>query len=200
MMIRSTEITGFHQHCLAQTDWPHNGNAATRGAHPVWEWIAANHRFNALLWAEEDMARRRDVPDSEIARNKRAIDGFNQARNDAAERVDEEILIYVGNIERVVGARQHSETAGMMIDRLSIMSLKINAMGIQADRTDASPEHRENCRTKLKRLREQRDDLAACLDVLLEDMSAGRTYFKIYRQFKMYNDPALNPYLYASKT
>ena len=200
MVIRSTEITEFHQHCLAQTEWQHNGITATRGVHPVWEWIAANHRFNALLWAEEDMARRRDVPDSEIARNKRAIDGFNQARNDAAERVDEEILIHVGNLERVVDARQHSETAGMMIDRLSIMSLKISAMGMQADRTDASPEHRENCRTKLERLREQRDDLAACLDLLLEDMSAGRTYFKIYRQFKMYNDPSLNPYLYASKT
>ena len=146
------------------------------------------------------MARRRDVPDSEIARNKRAIDGFNQARNDAAERVNEEILIHVGNVERVTEARQHSETAGMMIDRLSIMSLKINAMGMQADRNDASPEHRENCRTKLERLREQRDDLAACLDALLEGISAGRTYFKIYRQFKMYNDPSLNPYLYASKT
>ncbi len=198
-MIRSAELTEFHRLCLARTDWPNNGDVATRGMHPVWEWIAANHRFNALLWAEEDMARRRDVPDSEIARNKRAIDGFNQARNDAAERVDEEILIHAGKVERLAGARQHSETAGMMIDRLSIMSLKIRAMGMQVDRSDASLEHRENCLAKLERLREQRDDLAACLDVLLDDMSAGTAYFKIYRQFKMYNDPSLNPYLYARK-
>lgn len=198
-MIRSAEIMEFHQLCLAKTDWPHKGDVTTRGEDPVWEWIAANHRFNALLWAEEDMARRQNVPDSEIARNKRAIDGFNQARNDAAERVDEEILVDVGHVERVAGARQHSETAGMMIDRLSIMSLKIKAMGMQANRIDASPEHRENCRGKLERLREQRDDLAACLDALLEGMSAGTAYFKIYRQFKMYNDPSLNPYLYARK-
>lgn len=87
----------------------------------------------------------------------------------------------------------------MMIDRLSIMSLKIKAMAIQAERADASSEHLENCRTKLNRLLEQRADLAGCVDALLKDMAAGSAYFKVYRQFKMYNDPTLNPYLYANK-
>jgi hypothetical protein len=87
----------------------------------------------------------------------------------------------------------------MMVDRLSIMSLKIRAMGAQVDRVEAGPEHREACRLKLARLREQGADLAACLDDLLEDMAAGRRFFKIYRQFKMYNDPTLNPFLYGSK-
>lgn len=197
-MISSGEVVEFHQACLAREDWPEN-RVATDGLHSVWEWIAANHRFNSLLWAEEDLARRRDVPDSEIARNKRAIDSFNQARNDAVERIDEEILVSVGNVLRLAGARQHSETAGMMIDRLSIMSLKIKAMAIQAERADASSEHLENCRTKLSRLLEQRADLALCVDALLNDMAAGSAYFKVYRQFKMYNDPTLNPYLYANK-
>ena len=198
-MIKSSQVTAFHLRCLAQADWPEQEAALPAGEHKVWEWILANHRFNSLLWAEEDLARRRAVPDSEIAANKRAIDGFNQARNDAAERIDVEILVGLGNVDRSPGARQHSETAGMMVDRLSIMSLKIRAMGAQADRVEAGPEHRETCRLKLERLREQCADLAACLDDLLEDMAAGRRYFKIYRQFKMYNDPTLNPFLYGSK-
>lgn len=197
-MISSDEIVEFHRACLARDDWPQN-TLVIKGLHPVWESIAANHRFNSLLWAEEDLARRRDVPDSEIAANKRAIDGFNQARNDAVECIDEEFLVGLGNVDRSPSARQHSETAGMMVDRLSIMSLKIRAMGAQADRVEASPEHREACRHKLERLREQCADLATCLDDLLEDMAAGRRYFKIYRQFKMYNDPTLNPFLYGSK-
>ena len=198
-MIKSSQVTAFHQHCLAQPDWPEQEAALPAGEHKVWEWILANHRYNSLLWAEEDLARRRAVPDSEIAANKRAIDGFNQARNDAAERIDEEILVGLGNVDRSPSARQHSETAGMMVDRLSIMSLKIRAMGAQADRVEAGQEHREACRLKLERLREQCADLAACLDDLLEDIAAGRRYFKIYRQFKMYNDPTLNPFLYGSK-
>jgi hypothetical protein len=197
-MISSGEVVELHQACLVRGDWPQN-SVAINGLHPVWEWIAANHRFNSLLWAEEDLARRRDVPDSEIAGNKRAIDGFNQARNDAVERIDEEILVSVGNVPRLADARQHSETAGMMIDRLSIMSLKIKAMAIQAERADTSSEHRDICRTKLNRLLEQRADLAGCVDALLKDMAAGSAYFKVYRQFKMYNDPTLNPYLYANK-
>jgi len=191
------DVTSLHDALLAHPGWPHMEPPPRPG--DVWHWLQANHRCNSLLWAEEDLARRRAVPDSEIAANKRAIDGFNQARNDAAERIDEEILVGLGNVDRSPSARQHSETAGMMVDRLSIMSLKIRAMGAQADRVEAGPEHREACRLKLERLREQRADLAACLDDLLEDIAAGRRYFKIYRQFKMYNDPTLNPFLYGSK-
>ena len=161
-MISSSEVVELHQACLARGDWPQE-SVATNGLQPVWEWIAANHRFNGLLWAEEDLARRRDVPDSDIAGNKRAIDRFNQARNDAVERIDEEILASVDNSRRYADARLHSETVGMMIDRLSIMSLKIKAMAIQTERTDASSEHLKNCRTKLNRLLEQRADLARCL-------------------------------------
>ena len=46
-------------------------------------------------------------------------------------------------------------------------------------------------------MREQHRDLAASLGELLADIFAGRKRLKVYRQFKMYNDPAMNPYLYA---
>jgi hypothetical protein len=92
----------------------------------------------------------------------------------------------------------HSETAGMMIDRLSILSLKIHAMRIQTTRTDVGTEHLATSQQKLERLIEQRNDLAESLDRLLAGCVAGTARYKIYRQFKMYNDPNLNPQLYGA--
>jgi len=165
----------------------------------VWEAIAANHLHNGKLWEQEDLARRRNVPDTEIAGNKRAIDAHNQKRNDAIERIDEALLESFSGTARKPNARLHSETAGAMIDRLSILSLKIKAMRAQTQRTDVDASHLEACRKKLKTLGEQRQDLASCLDRLLADCARGEAYFKVYRQYKMYNDPQLNPAIYGHK-
>jgi hypothetical protein len=97
------------------------------------------------------------------------------------------------------GARLNSETAGSMIDRLSIMALKIRAMRAQTERNDVEDAHLAMSRTKLGRLLEQRSDLAMCLDTLIADAQAGRAFFKVYRQFKMYNDPQMNPALVAER-
>jgi hypothetical protein len=86
-----------------------------------------------------------------------------------------------------------------MVDRLSILSLKIHHMRLQTLRTDADAAHIEACKAKLARLLEQRTDLAACLDRLLEEAGRGESFFKVYRQFKMYNDPKLNPAVYGEK-
>ena len=187
----SAEIVSAH-------DDAHKGSAFGRTT-PLWEAIADNHRYNCALWAEEDLARRRNVPDAEIAKNKRAIDGFNQKRNDAIERMDEHLLANLASVNRKQGARLSSETAGGMIDRLSILSLKIHHMGLQTQRTDVDKKHIETCQGKLERLREQRADLAACLDRLLAEAARGESYFKVYRQFKMYNDPTTNPALYNER-
>ena len=166
----------------------------------IWEAIEANHRNNCLLWDEEDLARRRQVPDTEIANNKRAIDGYNQQRNDAAERIDEQMLALFAGTKPDPNAKLNSETPGAMIDRLSILSLKIHHMRLQTQRGDATGAHLENCRLKLNRLNEQRTDLASCLDRLLAEAARGEAYFKVYRQFKMYNDPALNPAIYGESS
>ncbi|HEX2651126.1 MAG TPA: DUF4254 domain-containing protein [Burkholderiales bacterium] len=165
----------------------------------LWRAIADNHRMNGLLWKEEDLARRRHVADSEIAANKRAIDGYNQKRNDAIERIDEILLLGLAKVEPGKNSRLNSETPGAMIDRLSILSLKIHHMRLQTERTDVDPAHIEACRSKLGRLVEQRTDLAGCLDRLLAEAERGETRFKVYRQFKMYNDPALNPAIYGER-
>jgi hypothetical protein len=191
--LHSAAIRALHESDLAR-DAPRDD--AMAGAAEPWRSIAANHRCNRLLWDEEDQARRTDVADSAIAANKRAIDGYNQRRNDAIERIDEALLARLAGVTPRPDAWHNSETAGSMIDRLSILALKVQHMRAQAERTDAAPEHVAACRDKLGRLSLQRDDLARCLDTLLARAAEGRAFWRVYRQFKMYNDPALNPYLY----
>ena len=211
-LLTAAEVTATHDRLLASDGWPHRwpGEAEQDASDPR-HWLYANHRFNSLLWAEEDLARRTTVADAEIAANKRAIDGYNQARNDATERVDELLLVALGLVDEASartdaprsnvpeGARLNSETAGSMIDRLSIMALKIHAMRAQAQRRDVDDGHRAASAARLERLVQQRQDLAGCLDALLADAAAGRAHFKVYRQFKMYNDPRFNPALVAER-
>jgi hypothetical protein len=207
--LRSADVVALHDRLLATAGWPQSEPAPPAGE--LWSWVQTNHRFNCRLWAEEDLARRTTVADAEIAANKRAIDGFNQARNDATERVDELLLVALGLVDAAsartdapvstvpAGARLNSETAGSMIDRLSILALKVHAMQAQTQRSDVDEAHRAASRGKLERLQQQRSDLAGCLDALLADARAGRAYFKVYRQFKMYNDPRFNPVLVAER-
>ena len=205
--VEANRVASFHDACLALASWP---KAAVDFAEAdVWRWIATNHRNNALLWDEEDLARRTRATDADITANKRAIDGYNQARNDATERVDEFLLLSLGLVDAATAtsdqplakvaaaARLNSETAGSIMDRMSIMSLKIKAMTAHTVRTDVDAAHRESSALKLQRLHDQRNDLGSCLDQLLAESRAGRAYFKVYRQFKMYNDPRFNPVLVA---
>jgi hypothetical protein len=195
--VGSAAIRAFHDAHLAPD--AADGASSAVPAGDVWPWIEANHRCNRMLWDEEDLARRRDVNDAAIAANKRAIDGFNQRRNDAIERIDEALLARLAAIVPAAGAWHNSETAGSMVDRMSILALKIFHMRAQAVRADASGEHRALCREKLLRLELQRDDLARCFDTLLALAADGRAYWRVYRQFKMYNDATLNPYLYGGR-
>ncbi len=195
--LRARDLLAFHDSRHAISGWAASG--ASGGRDGLWQAIEDNHRCNCLLWDEEDLARRRNVPDAEIAKNKRAIDGFNQKRNDSIERIDEQLLVLFSNIGTNEQARLNSETPGAMIDRLSILSLKIHHMRLQTQRTDVDRAHIDNCVSKLNRLNEQRTDLASCLDRLLADVERGEARFKVYRQFKMYNDPALNPAIYGEK-
>ncbi|MHB8495345.1 MAG: DUF4254 domain-containing protein [Casimicrobiaceae bacterium] len=191
--VTAAALRRFHDARVAVPQWAKS--EAALHSQGVWRWIEANHRCNTLLWDEEDLARRADVADAEIAANKRAIDRYNQQRNDAVERIDEALLERIAGVQPVVGARLHSETAGAMVDRLSILSLKTFHMHSQADRSDASDAQRAAWRERLARLELQRSDLERCLDALLDEAAAGHAFWRVYRQFKMYNDPDLNPYL-----
>lgn len=196
--IDAHSIGEFHRTCVATTGWATTASARFREG--VWKYVELNHRYNSLLWEQEDQARRTDVGPECIAANKRAIDQYNQQRQDAIERIDEHLLERLAGVKPAASARQNSETPGSMIDRLSILSLKIFHMGLQTARTDVDTSHLETCRAKLVVLQQQLADLGSCLDALLAQAAAGALYFKVYRQFKMYNDPALNPYLYRRES
>ncbi|MFM8251041.1 MAG: DUF4254 domain-containing protein [Planctomycetota bacterium] len=158
----------------------------------------AQHAFNFQLWHEEDIARSPDVGDSRIAQVKRAIDRFNQQRNDGIEKLDDFLTEELArqSVPTPSEAPQNTETPGSAIDRLSIMSLRIYHMREQTERADVSAEHLESVRHKLALCQLQHADLSCSLKELLADLLAGRKRHRTYRQFKMYNDPALNPYLY----
>lgn len=160
--------------------------------------VLKQHKFNYEIWHEEDKARRRDVSDHFIANIKRKIDKLNQRRNDYIEKIDEEFIKRFRNCLKE-DAEMNSETVGNIIDRLSVLSLRIYHMEEQTQRADADKNHIKDCEEKLKVLKIQRRDLTNCLQKLIMDIKAGKKKIKIYRQFKMYNDPKLNPELYMAQ-
>ena len=156
------------------------------------------HRFNFLLWHEEDIARSPDVTDARIAAVKRAIDRYNQARNDAIEKLDDWLIgdLEARAITAAADAPAATETPGAAIDRLSILELRRYHMREQVERADATPEHRAKAADKLVVLDAQRAHLVTAIDRLLVEIFAGQRPLRVFRQMKMYNDPTMNPYLY----
>ena len=158
--------------------------------------VVVQHRANFDLWHEEDKARAPDASDAEIARVKHVIDALNQKRNDLAEKID---FWLIDRLEQNAAAPLHSETPGLMIDRLSILALKIYHTREEAQRASATEGHRLRNAARLDLLEEQRGDLAGCLDALWAEVLGGIRRFKLYRQMKMYNDPELNPAVYGQR-
>lgn len=161
--------------------------------------VLGQHFMNFSLWHEEDTARRKDVGDEIIAGCKRTIDGFNQRRNDFMEKVDTCIVAACAPHLKPDVSRHNTESLGTAVDRMSILSLKIYHMREETERKDASAEHIAACERKLAVLEEQRNDLGSSILELVDDFAAGLKAPKVYYQFKMYNDPALNPALYKNK-
>ncbi len=174
----------------------------TGNGHAAWlDLVARQHRANFDLWHIEDEARTPGATDAELAGAKRRIDRTNQHRNDLAEELDRTLLHWLAaqglpNAD----AALHSESPGLMIDRLSILALKIYHTREEAERQDAPVGHAERNQDRLAVLAEQRSDLAGCLDELWHETLAGKRKFKLYRQLKMYNDPSLNPSIYHNLT
>lgn len=158
--------------------------------------MAAKNWIDAVQWHLEDIIRDPAIDPVEALALKRRIDRSNQDRTDMVEEIDTYYRELFADVQPQPGATINTESPAWAIDRLSILALKIYHMAAEVARTDASAEHKAKCEAKLNILLQQRDDLTAAIDTLLDDIAAGRKYMKVYRQMKMYNDPATNPVLY----
>ena len=156
--------------------------------------------IDTVQWHLEDIIRDPHIDPVEALLLKRRIDRSNQERTDLVEQIDSHFLQLYGNVQIQPDATINTESPAWAIDRLSILALKIYHMREQAERTDADEQHLERCRQKLAVLLEQQIDLSSAIDQLLADIEAGRKFMKVYRQMKMYNDPATNPVLYNKES
>jgi len=191
--IHASTITELHKKCIIQ--WKSSG--VTLQHKEFYHLVEENHAFNYQLWHAEDRARREDMGHEFVYLAKREIDQCNQSRNNRMEAMDE--WLFKGLQPAAFNeCPVNSESPGMIIDRLSILSLKFYHMAIQTERQDVDENHRTNCSNKLAIIQQQLEQLTTCLDQLLADVRAKKRTFRIYHQFKMYNDPTLNPELYQS--
>ena len=206
-MLSADAIVGLHDH--ETRAWhlgppgPNDaspGTVAARDAAEDWlHSVACQHRANFDLWHIEDEARTPGATDADLAAVKRRIDRTNQLRNDLVEELDSALLNWLEPRDLPnPTAPLNSESPGLIIDRLSILALKIYHTREEAERTNAPPGHPERNRDRLAILSVQRTDLAGCLDALWSETIAGARRFKLYRQLKMYNDPSLNPAIYRN--
>ncbi|MDE5662266.1 MAG: DUF4254 domain-containing protein [Muribaculaceae bacterium] len=161
--------------------------------------LYAKNRIDAVQWHLEDIIRDPEIDPVEALALKRRIDASNQDRTDMVEELDTYFRNLYADVKPLDGATINTESPAWALDRLSILALKIYHMAAEVNRTDASPEHKARCAAKLAVLEEQRADLIAAIDTLLDDIAAGRKYMKVYRQMKMYNDADTNPVLYGAK-
>lgn len=156
--------------------------------------------IDTVQWHLEDIIRDPDINPTEALQIKRRIDRSNQERTDTVEKIDDFFLALFRDVKPATGSRINSETPAWLLDRMSILMLKIFHMKEQTERKDAPPEHAQKCRQKLEVLEEQKRDMGQAYDELLEDIANGTRRFKVYRQMKMYNDSTLNPMLYKSQS
>jgi Protein of unknown function (DUF4254) len=190
------QVTALQDRCTAA--WHQEVPAVPPSLSGFERTVAEQHLANFELWHAEDTARTPSASDQELAQVKRFIDRANQRRNDLSEQCDVFLLNFLSQHNLPApGAELHSESPGLILDRLSILSLKLFHTREEIDRPGAPTGHGERNLQRLEILVEQRDDLAGALDRLWQQVLDRQRRFKLYRQLKMYNDPALNPAVYS---
>ena len=161
--------------------------------------LYAKNWVDTVQWHYEDIIRDPNIDPVAALVLKRKIDASNQVRTDMVEYIDSNFLQKYQDVIVKPTAKINSESPAWAIDRLSILALKIYHMNEEANRAEASQEHRDKCQTKLNVLLEQRIDLFTAIDDLITDIENGDKFMKVYKQMKMYNDDDLNPVLYQNK-
>ncbi|MFC4816361.1 DUF4254 domain-containing protein [Flavobacterium sp. GCM10023249] len=161
--------------------------------------LYAKNWVDTVQWHYEDIIRDPKIDPVAALDLKRKIDASNQVRTDMVEYIDSYFLQKYSNVEVKAAAKINTESPAWAIDRLSILALKIYHMSEEANRAEATAEHRAKCQEKLNVLLDQKNDMFVSISQLIEDIENGDKYMKVYKQMKMYNDEELNPVLYQNK-
>lgn len=161
--------------------------------------LYAKNWVDTVQWHFEDIIRDPQIDPVAALDLKRKIDASNQVRTDMVEYIDSYFLQKYSSVSVKPEAKINTESPAWAIDRLSILALKIYHMSEEANRAEATPEHRAKCQEKLNVLLEQKSDMFSSIDQLLKDIESGDKFMKVYKQMKMYNDEELNPVLYQNK-
>jgi len=180
----------FHDHVDTEIDNPYTFKS-------IEYYLFLKNWIDTVQWHLEDIIRHPDIDPVEALKIKRRIDQSNQERTDLVELIDSYFMERYKCVAPLADATINTESPAWAVDRLSILALKIYHMQDEVARHDATSEHIAQCSRKLEVLVEQQKDLSAAIDTLLNDIAHGRKYMKVYKQMKMYNDPALNPVLYG---
>lgn len=155
-----------------------------------------NTLANCSLWEQEDVCRNAGLPAASIAEAKRRIDPLNQRRNDMIEAMDEYVEKIRPNHRRRRLGRLHSESIGMIVDRLCIMRIRrhhltriLQGSGPEATLSEAA--------SRLSVLSTLEDSLQGCLWQLVNGVADGSVRSASWRALKLYNDPRFNPHFVA---
>ncbi|NKI31186.1 DUF4254 domain-containing protein [Croceivirga thetidis] len=200
-MISSTAFKIFDEsietyHVIDSVDQPFSNPYPE---HSLESLLYRKNWIDTVQWHYEDIIRDPNIKPEDALVLKRKIDASNQDRTDLVEHIDDYFLKKYRSVELLKNATINTESPAWAIDRLSILALKIYHMKEEVNRDDATAEHIEKCKSKLGVLTEQKRDLSTAIDQLLEDISEGKKYMKVYRQMKMYNDDEMNPILRGEK-
>jgi hypothetical protein len=152
--------------------------------------------IDTVQWHYEDIIRDPNIQPDDGMVMKRKIDKSNQHRTDVVEQLDDYYISLFKDVGANSDAKLNTESPGWVVDRISILCLKIYHMQEQVDRTDADNKHKQQCLNKLNILLEQKEDISKSFNELLDQVQKGEKQIKVYRQMKMYNDDTLNPVLY----
>jgi hypothetical protein len=202
-MLSSTELYQIFDQSIYDYHLYDNIQAELKNPYPLGtinNLLYTKNWIDTVQWHLEDIIRKPHISCEEFIKIKRWIDKSNQERTDIVEMIDDYYINHFNTlkIERKENSRMNSESIAWLIDRMSILALKVYHMNEQTKRTDVSENHIKNCKQKLAILLEQKEDLGTCYDQLIEDIVLGIRYVKVYRQMKMYNDHSLNPQLYKN--
>lgn len=191
VQIFSKSIHDYHVHDAidAPMQNPYEANS-------IEAWLYQKNWIDTVQWHLEDIIRNPTISTDKFMATKRRIDASNQERTDMVEKIDEWFFQQFNTSKVQENAKLNSETPAWLLDRMSILQLKIFHFEIEKNRKDKNASEQITLTNKFNVLKEQEQDLNICFDDLIQDLQKGKKYMKLYKQMKMYNDPKLNPELY----